>query len=119
MKLDIGGGGVQADHVEDALDHVRLRQGDRTIGVAGKASAEVVLKVAVIGKIEFGLEGSDFGGDEGRIWAEEASVVDVEDKSNIAFGVEARVYARGKPAAFDEAGVKVVTPSLAGVLEAV
>lgn len=119
VRFDVAGGGVEADHVEDAANHARLFESDGAVGVSSKASAEVVLEFTVIGEVIVGLEGLNFGCDEFFVGAEEAGVVDVEDKGDVGFGVKAGVDGGLGPAAGDEARVEVVAPGFAGVFEAV
>jgi len=82
-----------------------LGEGDGAIGVAGKASAEVILKVPIIGEVEFRLEGCNFGGNEGGVRAEKTGVSDIEDKVKVLLRVEAGVDSGGEPAASDKASV--------------
>ena len=58
MKFNVGCGGVEADHVEDSLDHMGLGKSNGAVGVASETGAEVILEIAVIGKIEFRLPSS-------------------------------------------------------------
>ena len=96
MDFDAGGAGrVETDHAEDAVDHVRLREGDGAVGVAREVSAEIVLEGTVGSEVEVVLEGCDFGGNEGGVGTEEAGVVDVEDKGDVGFSVEACVDGGG------------------------
>ena len=101
MKFDVGGGRVKADHVEDSLDHMGLCERDGAVGVTGEASAEVVLEVAIVGEVEFRLEGGDLGRNEGEVRAEETGVVHVKDKSNVVFCVKACVDTGWEPAPGD------------------
>ena len=102
MKFDAGGAGrVEADHAEDAVNHVRLREGDGAVGVAREVGAEIVLEGTVGGEVEVILEGCDFRGDERGVGTEEAGIVDVKDKGNVGFSVEASVDGGGRPAPID------------------